>query len=142
MLVKNNSDKPAKVGRYSVPPGRTCDVPGEYPALWQPRAQGLRSSGVLTFPYYPPTEDAVEEAAKSEEAAPIAEEPIPEAEPFVPDDLTQLVHIGRGRARTMDAAGLMTYADVVDAGAEKLDSMLAIDRDTAEEVVEDAKSRT
>jgi predicted flap endonuclease-1-like 5' DNA nuclease len=57
------------------------------------------------------------------------------------DDLTELVHIGPGRARKLKDVGISRFQEVVDLGAAKLDSLLAIDRSMAEAIVEDAESK-
>jgi predicted flap endonuclease-1-like 5' DNA nuclease len=132
MKVKNNWTRPIRIGRQTLVKGEVANIPDNL--LYTPRVQRLRDAEKLIFPW-----------VKKEEA----EEPAPEAKPAAakpatpaePDDLTQLPHVGTGRARKLNEAGVKTFAEVVELGADDLDSLLDVTKTQAAEIVEAAKAR-
>jgi hypothetical protein len=90
----------------------------------------LNIEGVSWFP----------EPEKAKKAPPAPEDPGMPEMPRV-DDLTELVHIGKGRAKKLEVVGVVTFADVVEMGARDLDRLLEITRDMAEEIVADAEGK-
>lgn len=133
MRVKNNWKRPIRVGRQIIPHGVDIEIADHL--LVQPRVQKLKKSGKLVFPY------------KKEQAAPMAvvvEEPVvpkdAAPQPMPADDLTQLIHIGTGRAKNLRAFGIVTFRGILD-HADKLHEVLEITEDMAEEVVADAESK-
>lgn len=63
------------------------------------------------------------------------------AMPEMMDDLTELINIGKGRARKLEGVGVTTFTEVVELGAADLGNLLDITRELAEEVVTDAAGR-
>lgn len=147
MKVKNCGDRPVPVGREVIPRGAVADVEEIY--LYQPRITRLREKGILKFPYCEAEELAEQEGVEVEGNKVVlsvstdvpSPEDVVEVEPVEPDDLTDLVHIGTGRAKRLNAEGVETFRQLVELGEGKLDSMLDITRDQADEIIEDAKER-
>lgn len=74
-------------------------------------------------------------APKKAEAAPPPPPEVEVVETQEPDDLTILPGIGAGRARKLEAEGIFTFQSLVEAGPEKLASILGVTEEVAAEVV-------
>lgn len=70
-----------------------------------------------------------------------APEPQAPKEHGKPQDLTELPHVGAGRARKMEASGVDSFAKVVERGAKGLINILGVTPDLAEDIVDAAKKR-
>jgi predicted flap endonuclease-1-like 5' DNA nuclease len=98
----------------------------------------VEAEGVVTESKSP--EPPPKPLPKSVEKALEPEEPIPTPKkPVEPDDLTILPGIGASRVRKLNAAGIVTFADVADAGPAKLVEVLGVAEEVAVEAVEAAK---
>ena len=139
MDVKNNWNRPIRVGREVIAKGAVADIPEHI--LLQPRIQKLRKAKKLIFPYKDPAKaEAVKKTAipkaadlnKGKETKTVKQE-MPKK-----DDLTVLVHIGTSREKTLNAYGIFSYEQVVE-HAPKLHEILEVTKQQAKEIVEEAK---
>ena len=143
--VYNNWKRPIRVGRETISQGGTADVPEHL--LLQPRLQRLRAGKKLIWPW---TEEKAKALAK-EKAEPEVTHKVLELTTKVKvtdevmtsavDDLTALVHVGTGRAKKLNQAGISSFAGVIEAGTMKVGDLLDIASDMAEEIVADAKTK-
>jgi predicted flap endonuclease-1-like 5' DNA nuclease len=80
---------------------------------------------ILYFWFGRDEESAAEEAPVAEAPKAVAEEAAPAPEtPAKPDDLKKIEGIGPKVASILNEAGITTFQQMVDAGAEKLESIL------------------
>jgi hypothetical protein len=155
--VRNDTSRAVPLCRWRILPDNRVinplgEIKDELPAdiAYGPQAKRLADQKIIAIEgyvvegqemLYADKPKAKEEPKPAEKAkAPVAAAPKAVVPP-PPSDLTDLIHIGTGRARKLNAEGVKTFQDVVDLGAEELDSMLQIDKAMAEAVVEDAKSK-
>jgi hypothetical protein len=128
MRVKNNWNRPIRVGRQIIPKGAVEDIPEHL--LLQPRVQKLRKDEKLIFPFW----DAMPEAPKATKAEPAAP-----AEPEA-DDLTTLAHIGESQQKVLRSFGVFTFQQLIE-HRPTLHKILEISKQQAHEIVEDAKKK-
>lgn len=134
MRVKNNWNRPIRVGRQIIAKGAVEDVPQHL--LLQPRIQKLRKDEKLIFPYH----EVVEEAPAPKAPAAKVEKPgVPDQEPEK-DDLTVLVNIGASRQKVLNSYGIFTFAQVIE-HRPTLHEILEITKQQAADIVEDAKKK-
>lgn len=130
MRVKNNWNRPVRVGRQVIPKGAVEDIPEHL--LLQPRVQKLRKDEKLIFPF---RDDAPAAAPKAPKAEPAPAPVQPKA-----DDLTALVHVGESRQKVLKSYGISTFKQVIE-HRPTLHEILEITKQQAHEIVEDAKKK-
>lgn len=142
--VQNLQGRTVSLLRWKVlPDGRCVNPRGDVgcclpdAVAYSDKAKRLADQGVLKLEGYNWFDADREGPTPHDQPKPAG----PGEDPLKADDLTELIHVGKGRARKLNEAGLKSFQDVVDMGASELDSLLDITADAAEEIVEDARTR-
>lgn len=152
--VRNDSRKAITLCRWKILPDNRLlnplgEIKDELPAniAYGPQAKRLADEKLIAIEGYVVVGQEILYAAKPKESEPVREAKTPVVKdlkpvaPSTPDGLTDLIHVGTGRARKLNAEGVNTFQDVINLGAEELGNLLQIDQVMAEAIVEAAKSK-
>jgi len=123
--VKNDWKRPIRIGHVVIPRGQVRDI--EESQLLNPRVQRLKKSEKLVWPW------------KEKKDEPEPEAPAEPVKP--PDDLTVLTHIGTGRSRKLEDAGIIYFSQLAKMQPGDLDGLLDLSEEQSEAVIEEAKAK-